>query len=406
MIIFTDSLKETISKMRDKKGNIIQFRVNKNMTDELKQFCEKYDTTPQEINKMLKNDIKDFSYCKECGKKIQLGLTFCSGTCRNNNKEWQEKYKKISLEKYGTDNPSKAQEIKDKIVEVNKEKFGVEYFSQSDEYKEKNVKTLQEKYGEGITNVFQLDEVKEKIKQTWKEKYGTDNLQNEEWLKEKIKQRNLEKYGVDWPQKLDSVKEKARKTCMEKYGYINASMYPEIKNKIDKTMQERYGVTDNISQSEYWKKKFAETSLERYGTKHPLQSEKIKEKVKKTNLERYGSEYLTHNVSYKLDDIIFDSSWEIVFYIYHKDKGCDIKRNDTHFTYIKDDKEHDTVVDFNIDGKLYEVKSSYFISSQEEKLKVLLENNVEIISDDDIGMYFDYVKEKYGNDYIKQFRIK
>ena len=151
--------------------------------------------------------------------------------------------------------------------------------------------------------------------------------------------------------------------------------------------------------------KIKNTCLKRYGADNPLQSEEIKEKIKKTNLEKYGVEYLSHNVFYKMDDIKFDSSWEIVFYIYHKDKGCDIKRNDTHFTYIKDDKEHDTVVDFTIDGKLYEVKSSYYVNCQKEKIKVLLENNVEIISDNEIEMYFEYVKEKYGNEYIKQFRV-
>ena len=85
MVVFTDTLKEAISKMRDKRGCIIQFRVNKYNTDELSSFCDKYQTTPTEINYMLKHNISDFSYCKQCGKKIKIGLSFCSGTCRNNN---------------------------------------------------------------------------------------------------------------------------------------------------------------------------------------------------------------------------------------------------------------------------------------------------------------------------------
>ena len=129
-------------------------------------------------------------------------------------------------------------------------------------------------------------------------------------------------------------------------------------------------------------------------------------KIKKFNLKHYGTEYPCHFVSYKIDDILFDSSWEVAFYIYHRDKGYVIKRNDKHFTYVKDDKEHDTVVDFTIDDKLYEVKSIYLIEQQKEKIEILKNNNVTIISNDDIGIYFDYVNEKYGKDYIEQFRIK
>lgn len=133
MIIFTDSILKTISKMCNKRGYLIQSDIEKYITEELKLFCDKYQTTPTEINYMIKHNINDFSYCKECGKKIALGKQFCCPTCRNKNKEWQEKYKKINLERYGVEHPSQLQEIKEKVKQTNNERYGSNYYSQTND---------------------------------------------------------------------------------------------------------------------------------------------------------------------------------------------------------------------------------------------------------------------------------
>jgi len=98
-----------------------------------------------------------------------------------------------------------------------------------------------------------------------------------------------------------------KKSNMEKYGVENVFAVKKVKEKIVDTIQERYNV-DNISKSEFHKKKKEETCLKNNGVKSGLQmkicrqnkkdklenepgyKEKINKKVKNTKKERHGDE--------------------------------------------------------------------------------------------------------------------
>ena len=99
-----------------------------------------------------------------------------------------------------------------------------------------------------------------------------------------------------------------------------------------------------------------------------------------------------------------------------------IKRNvlDFYLTYYHNDKEYSYFPDFIIDEKYYEIKGLQFFYNKdpnnqminpydrskddlyEAKHQCMLQNNVEIITDD--ICYKKYVDETYGKDYINKFK--
>ena len=228
-------------------------------------------------NKQTKNNTKDY-YCKKC-KTI--------------------KSKKTNLEKYGFDNPTKSQEIKDKIKKTNLEKYGTENVFQSQEIKDKIKKTNLEKYGK--ESYTQTEEYLQKSRLTKTERYNNPNYTNFE----KSKETNLKKYGVETilPLKhvrdslnlfrennLDKILEKTKKTNLEKYGVEFVFESDLIKDKIKKTNLERYGV-DQILKSDFVKSKIKKTNLERWGVDNPSKSKEIQEKKLIKSDHKFKSKY-------------------------------------------------------------------------------------------------------------------
>lgn len=112
----------------------------------------------------------------------------------------------------------------------------------------------------------------------------------------------------------------------------------------------------------------------------------------------------------------FDSSWEMYFYIYHKDKGDDIQRVKECWDYEFNGEIHHYEPDFKIEDKYYEIKGPQFFKEDgtmqqpwdhskddlyEVKHQFMLSKGVIIIKD--IKPYQDYVEEKYTKDFIHLF---
>lgn len=253
-----------------------------------KELCEIFHCSVSVIGKFLKsNGIK-----KSMDKQVE---------CR----------KKGCLEKYGVDNPSKAEEIKQKKIDTCRQHFGVDHSLQSKEVRDKGKETIKEKYG--VEYISQSAKIQEKIKQTNLKKYGVEryvnpkkagetnlerygvkcSLQNEE-IKEKTKNTVLEKYGVEFVAQNEEIKEKIKKTNLERYGTTCTLSNEEIKQKAIKTSLSRYGVKSYTQTQEYIDKT-KKTSLERYGAEYYMKTKEFREKVKHTNLERYGVEYPSQN---------------------------------------------------------------------------------------------------------------
>jgi hypothetical protein len=158
------------------------------------------------------NSLSEIPKCKnnDCSNVVKWHngkyLTYCSPRC--NSLSTSEVRKKTSIERYGTDNPAKSDQVKEKIRETNIERYGVSNFANTDEFKSKMIKKWEINKDQWLDNrnknienygykyPFQNKEILQKSKDTLFNTYGTYHpLQVEEILK-KVKNTNIEKYGV------------------------------------------------------------------------------------------------------------------------------------------------------------------------------------------------------------------
>ena len=264
-------------------------------------------------------------------------------------------------------------------------------------------------------------------------------VQNSQELR---KQKSLERYGVERPQQTQKCKDNYKKTMIERYGgYTYQS--EELLQKVSKTNMERYGVEVSGSNKELHKKN-VETCLKRYGVEHTSKLKENRDKAKKTNLIRYGSENYNNKEQYKktclerygvenatqchrirvkeqsryiYNRINFDSSWEIAYYIWLTDNNIQFEYQPTkQLKYTYKNKTHVYCPDFEVNGTLVEIKGSQYFNETKTKMicpynhkldglynakyKCMLENNVQILSNEDIQQYLVYINQKYGIMYL------
>ena len=267
---------------------------------------------------------------------------------------------------------------------------------------------------------------------------------NNDLIKAKRKATCIAKYGVENPFQSEETKTKIHQTCIERYGYECTSQVPEFIEKQKKTNIERYGVpctlnteenltkrketwlktlgVDNSNKSNIVKAKARKTCLKKYGTEFYLQTDECKQRSMKSKLEKYGDAFYSGLVIYYYDNIYFRSKPELCFYIYNKDQGKDIVYEPhPYFKYQCEDKEYYYKPDFLLENKLYEIKGDYFFDDAgnlinpydrsldniaKAKQLCMEEHNVTVLKSNKYMFYVDYVKEKYGTDYIESFRYK
>lgn len=256
------------------------------------------------------------------------------------------------------------------------------------------------------------------------------------------KQTNIERFGCENPFQNESVKKKIKETVFIKYGVENVNKLSEVRNKIENTRQERYG-KDKKSIVEKSKKTF----IENYGVDNPQKNASIREKTKNTNIERYGGvpncfgtddfyksminlygvkhalqsrDIRLKTISrYFLDDMYFDSSWEVCLYIFLKDHNIDFEYHPfrENLTYIYEGKSHHYTPDFRIENTFIEIKGCQFLKDGElvnpyqnivyHGLKEIIENlGVRFLQKEDLQDVFNYVNLTYGKNYVKSLRFK
>lgn len=86
-----------------------------------------------------------------------------------------------------------------------------------------------------------------------------------------------------------------------------------------------------------------------------------------------------------------------------------IAREINKFEYLFEDKKHVYYCDFTINGVCYEIKSDYLLKKMQikdtlenAKYNCLVNNNVLIISSQQMIKYLNYVNSKYGKGYLKE----
>lgn len=115
-------------------------------------------------------------------------------------------------------------------------------------------------------------------------------------------------------------------------------------------------------------------------------------------------------VKYCYDNQIFDSSWELAYYIYLQDFGIPFEYHpNIEFPYKIDEdatkfkKYHP---DFKVHEKYIEIKSDYLAEHQDKyKLEFLDRLGVDILQESDIKPFLKYIDKKYGKYYLQQFRF-
>ena len=232
----------------------------------------------------------------------------------------------------------------------------------------------------------------------------------------------LNKYGVSHQSKSKVVIDKAKRTFLEHYGVDNPNKSREVRDRIEKTCLERYGVTNgggSISAQE----KIRNTLLEHYGVEHALQCKELLEKAKATMIERYGVENcsqspeLSKNKRHTFSGpkgILFRSRAEVKVAEFCEKHHLNWKYEPTSIKYIDDlGNEHRYIPDFEINGKLYEVKGAHLWSDGkllhtyskndpypydtkekilEAKTKCMIDNHVVVILSNEI----DKIKQLLG----------
>jgi hypothetical protein len=98
---------------------------------------------------------------------------------------------------------------------------------------------------------------------------------------EEYKKNYMKKYGVEWSTQREDFKELVSKTCMERYGVSHHMSVPELKEKQVKATFDKYGNGCN-------REKQLQTVRDRYGVENVFQLKDVKEKSTNTMILRYG----------------------------------------------------------------------------------------------------------------------
>ena len=247
-------------------------------------------------------------------------------------------------------------------------------------------------------------------------------------ITEKHKQTNIERHGVENTWQLEKVKEMSRnrdwternkhskQTNLRKYGTTYAGWDENACKKREETLIKHYGSVKNAYKER--QKKIEQTNLKKRGYKTNLAEPGFHDKAMQTILEKYGRPIYSRTYIY--DETCFDSSWELAYYVWLKDSGLDFEfQPKCDFHYIGDDgKDHQYFPDFKVNGEFQEIKGNQFFNEKDEpyccitkkfwweKYNFIKENKIKLIREPELKFVFNYVKDKYGKNFLKEHKIQ
>ena len=197
--------------------------------------------------------------------------------------------------------------------------------------------------------------------------------------------------------------EKMKQTKKDKYGDENYNNYI---TSVETTLN-KYG----YKYFDY--NKVFKTNLKKYGNRCSLHGKEIHEKVVKTCLKKYGVPSLvTAKSLYKYDNYSFDSSWELLLYIYLKNNNISFEYHPKIYFKYGDNKKY--YPDFIIENKIYEIKGEQFFindkpiyklnnKSWKDKYDCMISNNVIILRKKDLIEKYDLFSQNID---ISQYKTK
>jgi len=93
---------------------------------------------------------------------------------------------------------------------------------------------------------------------------------------------------------LNCIHQKMEQTSIIRYGTKHPTQSKIVQDKIEQTNIEKYGVKC-VFQSPIIQETMKNTWMENYGVDNPWKAESVKDKIKETLIENYGVEYITQN---------------------------------------------------------------------------------------------------------------
>ena len=200
------------------------------------------------------------------------------------------------------------------------------------------------------------------------------------------------------------------RTIRRRLNKFNIHKSSDLQVKCSQNGQrKKYG--DLFARSEYYKENILpkmvqnvrETCLQKYGVPSYFQTDKsIKQR----------------KALYQYQGLKFDSSWELALYIYAVDHNEPIIREPVRLEYYIDGKIHYYFPDFLYKNQLIEIKGGHLMENGKlksvfkkwsykdaPKQQCMEDNNVQIMSYDDIKFALQYVKQTYGSNHLRQFKI-
>lgn len=294
------------------KGHRLERHVKNKFPDFYAYLLNNYPSDLKWMEKLYRyfHNVNETPVCIECGSPVKFWnfdkgyFQYCCQKCSNNSSIKMNKTIQTMKKKYGVNNASKLQFVKDKKDATMEKHYGVKHLFQSKEYQQKLKEKIKEKYG--VEYIQQSPEIKEKTRRTNIERYGGTGMEST-ILKEKVKATNLERYGVEYAYQIPGIYDKMKKTCLERYGAENIFASPEFKDWLKRYNLERYGNEYSIC-SQSVKDKIKQTMIDRYGVENPSHIAGVRDKARQTTFDRYGKEYYpqTHEYHELMNEIIDD----------------------------------------------------------------------------------------------------
>lgn len=379
-------------------------RINKDNYNELYsrlKLISSYKRSKIKITYICQNCKKEKTNSAEILFKNPFGFeNLICGNCRqshalkahidNNKEEWVSRWENAIKSKYGVDNVAHLEEIQENKKKTCLEKYGSEYAIGSETVRNKINKSFEEKFG-GFSP-FCSSEIQEKAAAT--QKLNHDGL-----------------YGCQTPES----QRKRAETCMKRYGKPYADS-EEIREKARQTCLERYGVESTFNRPEFPEKR-RNTMLEKYGVEYSTQDPVWRENIENKYYFSTGRKGVQKG--YSIDGYNFDSSWELILYIWLRDNNIEFEIHPKcDITYTeKDGSIHNYRPDFKIKDQYVEVKGNQFFNKEGYPISIygedwsckfncIVENNIKLYKKADLKEQFYYVKLKYGNSFIKDHRNK
>lgn len=194
----------------------------------------------------------------------------------------------------------------------------------------------------------------------------------------------------------------------------------------------------NLSSTTQYKMK--QSYISHFGVDSPFKCKKCIDKRKQTYLKHYGTdhnmksskgyqEYINGVIKnngkivktrlYQYDNLVFDSSWELATYIWLKDTKVNfIYHPNIDIKYVGSDEQiHAYLPDFLLvdNNQLLEIKGDNNFTKDGkpirenkipwfEKFYCMKQHNVKIWMKKEIQPILNYISNKYGKNYLKQFR--